>query len=50
MNPCTGIGQFCPPLCTYKELKDGTYSIADVLKFNLILKDILDKNKGSDNG
>lgn len=36
-----------PPLCTLKELQDGTYSIQDLIIFNELLdyKDSLNKSK-----
>ena len=34
MAPCVGIPQLCPPLCKYHELKDGTYTLADVERFH----------------
>lgn len=40
MRPCIGIVGVQPPFCTLKETRDGTYSLADMLRFNLILDDI----------
>jgi hypothetical protein len=42
MRPCIGIPRVCGPLCAYKDLKDGTYTIADVLLFNMTLDEIED--------
>ncbi len=42
MRPCVGIPRLCPPLCTWSQLIDGTYSLADVERFNQALWDILD--------
>jgi len=50
MNPCTGINGVCPPLCTYKELKDGTYTISDVLRFNQVLEEHINAYKRNNNG
>ena len=41
MRPCTGIVGLCPPLCTWAELNDGTYSLADVERFNQAIAEIL---------
>lgn len=30
-----------PPLCTWKELNDGTYNLADVELFNNIINEVL---------
>lgn len=34
MAPCVGEPGVCPPLCRWAELEDGTYSLADVERFN----------------
>lgn len=36
-----GVEGICPPLCTYKELKDGTYNLSDVLLFNMTIEDLV---------
>lgn len=43
MRPCIGIPHACPPLCTWKELHDGTYTITDVLRFHIAMDEILDE-------
>lgn len=40
MRPCIGIPRVQPPLCSYRELQDGTYTLADVLMFNITLDEI----------
>lgn len=42
MQPCVGITNVCPPLCSFKELKDGTYSLADVEMFHQTMQAMLD--------
>lgn len=42
MRPCVGLPGYCPPLCTWAELNDGTYSLADVERFNQTLMEIAD--------
>ena len=34
MAPCIGEPGICPPLCRWAELTDGTYTLADVERFN----------------
>lgn len=42
MRPCTGINGLCPPFCTWAQLNDGTYSLADVEMFNQAMDEIID--------
>lgn len=42
MRPCVGIAGLCPPLCTWAQLTDGTYSLADVERFNQTILEIVD--------
>lgn len=42
MRPCVGIAGLCPPLCTWAQLIDGTYSLADVERFNQTILEIVD--------
>lgn len=30
------------PLCSYKETQDGTYSLADILRFNIAMDEALE--------
>ena len=41
MRPCTGVVGVCPPLCTWGELNDGTYTLGDVLMFNNTIDEII---------
>jgi len=45
MKPCVGIAGLCPPLCTWKELNDGTYSIGDVVRFHIAIDELLAAHK-----
>ena len=45
MRPCVGINGICPPLCRYSDLLDGTYSIADVERFNVTMDEIIKANE-----
>lgn len=47
MNPCVGIPELCPPLCSWRELTDGTYTLADVEMFNQTLDEILTAHKAA---
>ena len=40
MRPCVGIDGLCPPLCKWVDLMDGTYSIADVMRFNITMDEL----------
>ncbi|QEQ90574.1 hypothetical protein EGJ22_11295 [Pseudomonas sp. p99-361] len=40
-RPCVGIPGVCPPLCTYKDLTDGTYSLGWVKRANLAMDEML---------
>jgi len=31
----------CPPLCTWAQLNDGTYSLADVERFNVTIQELV---------
>ena len=42
MRPCVGIVGLCPPLCTWAQLTDGTYSLADVERFNQTIGEIVE--------
>jgi hypothetical protein len=43
MQPCIGLPRFgVPPFCTWKELNDGTYSLADVELFHQTMMEIED--------
>lgn len=42
MRPCVGIDGLCPPLCRYSDLQDGTYTIADVERFNVTMDELID--------
>ena len=44
MIPCIGIPGHVPPLCTWKELEDGTYNLADVYRFNEMLKIVAEEH------
>lgn len=41
MRPCTGVEGVSPALCSWKDLTDGTYNIADVERFNQTLYDLV---------
>lgn len=43
MQPCIGIPRLgIPPFCSWKELNDGTYSLADVEIFHQAMGELLD--------
>lgn len=42
MRPCVGLEGVISPLCTWQELNDGTYSIADVELFNNMIREEFD--------
>lgn len=42
MRPCVGVPKLVSPLCSYKELQDGTYTLADVERFNQTLDEIME--------
>ena len=42
MRPCVGLGQICQPLCTWAQLNDGTYTLADVERFHIVMDRLLD--------
>ena len=42
MRPCVGIVGLCPPLCMWAQLTDGTYSLADVERFNQTIGEIVE--------
>lgn len=49
MRPCTGIPKYhVPPYCTWAELNDGTYTLADVELFNQALDEIIDNVQHAD--
>ena len=37
MRPCAGVPNIIAPLCSYRETQDGTYSLADILRFNIAI-------------
>lgn len=37
-----GVPNVCPPLCTWAQLKDGTYSMGDVERFNQTIMEMVD--------
>ena len=41
MRPCTGVEGVCPPLCKWHELHDGTYTLADVERFNITIAELV---------
>jgi hypothetical protein len=43
MRPTVGIDGVCPPLCTLKEIQDGTYSLSDIELMNQTMKEALDQ-------
>ncbi len=45
MRPCVGVEGICPPLCCYKELIDGTYTLENVLLFNITIDDLVTQYK-----
>jgi hypothetical protein len=47
MRPCTGVNGICPPLCTWAELNDGTYSLEDVERFNQTITQMVDDYKSA---
>ena len=42
MRPTVGIEGVCPPMCTMKEINDGTYTITDIEIFNQAMEEMLD--------
>ena len=44
MRPCVGLEGVCPPLCTWQQLNDGTYSLADVERFNQTITELADEH------
>ena len=45
MAPCVGVVGLCPPLCTFKELNDGTYSLGDVVRFHIVIDELIAAHK-----
>ena len=41
MRPCMGVNGICPPLCTWAQLTDGTYSLEDVERFNQAIDEMV---------
>jgi hypothetical protein len=41
MRPCVGVVGLCPPFCTWAELNNGTYSLADVELFNQAIEEMI---------
>ena len=41
MKPCVGIDGLCPPLCRWVELTDGTYTLADVMRFHIAMDELV---------
>ena len=46
-RPCTGVEGVVPPMCTKRELQDGTYSLADVEEMNQVIADMVEKKIAS---
>lgn len=42
MRPCTGVHGITPPLCTWAQLNDGTYSLGDVMRFNIAIDELIE--------
>jgi hypothetical protein len=42
MRPCFGVGDVVPPLCKYSEIKDGTYSMYDILMFHIAMDEMIE--------
>jgi len=40
MRPCTGIQGVCPPLCTWSETLNGTYTLADIQRFHYTMDEM----------
>ncbi|KDD40955.1 hypothetical protein L532_4288 [Bordetella bronchiseptica OSU095] len=36
-----GVNGICPPLCTWAQLNDGTYSLEDVERFNQSIDELV---------
>lgn len=45
MRPCVGVSGVCPPLCTWAQLNDGTYSLEDVERFNQSIDELVRVHK-----
>lgn len=43
-RPCTGINGLLPPLSTWGELNDGTYSLAHVEEMNQVIDAVIEKH------
>lgn len=41
MRPCVGVSGICPPLCTWVQLADGTYSLEDVERFSQAIDEMV---------
>ena len=41
MRPCVGVPNLLPPLCKYSDLRDGTYTLADVEMFNQTIDEMV---------
>jgi|GEM_PF-7075943 len=40
MRVCAGIPNVCPPLCTWEQTRDGTYTLADIQRFHYTLDEL----------
>ena len=47
MTPCVGVEGVCPPLCTWAELKNGTYSLYDVEMFHAAIDELVEIRKAA---
>lgn len=42
MRPCVGVPRLLNPLCSYKDLQDGTYTLGDVERFNQTIDEVVE--------
>ncbi len=49
MRPCVGIDKLCPPLCKWSDLTDGTYTLADVMRFNIAMDELVAAREAATN-
>lgn len=50
MRPCMGVVNVTPPLCTWTQVQDGTYSITDIMRFNIAIDERIQKIEAMQNG
>lgn len=50
MNPCVGVPDICPPLCSWHQLTDGTFTLADVEMFNQALNEMIEAYNAATGG